>query len=274
MPDQPQEPQDREALLDGLRRCGLNGYESAVYLGLVTDQDAKVAEISKRTGVPQPKVYQALESLVEKGFCAVGSDAVNRYRPIPPRVALEGHVAGLRAQQSAAADLGRVLEDLLQRGKGKELWAPPVEVVKGMRQIVKLLSERIDAAQSEVLCFCKGPHLAALEIAQALRRATARGVSLRLLSDESYYDSDEAHEEQIALYRNMPGEKRELEHVPSKMVLVDRQIALLSVLRPATVRAEDFMVLALRQEGLVQHFLASFEHAWERAKPIRFDQGS
>ena len=32
------------------------------------------ARIARRTGVPQPKVYQALDSLVEKGFCAVGAD--------------------------------------------------------------------------------------------------------------------------------------------------------------------------------------------------------
>lgn len=271
MSEQTHLPEEREALLEGLRRCGLNGYESAVYLGLITDQDAKVAEISKRTGVPQPKIYQALESLVEKGFCALGVDAVNRYRPIPPSLALERYVAGLRAQEGAATELAGQLEGLLQRGQGKDLWAPPVEVVKGMRQIARLLSERIDAAQRELSCFCKGPQVPALEVAQALRRATERGVSLRLLSDASYYDADEEHEEQSALYRSMPGEKRELEHVPSKLVLVDREVALVSVLRPATTRAEDFMVLALRQEGLVEHFLASFEHAWERAKPLRFD---
>lgn len=263
-----------EVLLEGLRRCGLNSYESAVYLGLVTDQDAKVAEISKRTGVPQPKVYQALDALVEKGFCALGADAIHRYRPIPPRIALGGHVEDLRRQEEQAGRLATLLEGLLQRGKGKELWAPPVELVKGVRQIARLLVERIDAAQSEILAFCKAPQVPAIEIAQALRRAADRGVALRLLSDGAYYDSDEAQEEQIELYRSMPAEKREAEQVATKLMVVDDQVALVSVSRPATVRAEDFMVLVLRQDGLVQHFLASFQRAWESAKPIRVENAS
>jgi len=280
MPERPErieriEPRERETLLEALRRVGLNRYESSVYLGLVTDQDAKVAEISKRTGVPQPKVYQALEALVEKGFCALGSDAVNRYRPVPPSVALGAFVAGLREQEAAAHRLADDLEELRQRGKGQELWAPPVEIVKGLRQIERFLILRIGTAREEVLCFCKGPQVHAIAIARALQEAGERGVALKLLSDESYYDADEDQEEQIAIYRALRAEKRELERVPTKMVLVDRRIAMVSVTRALTSRAgEDFMILVLRHEGLVEHFLASFERGWDRAEPVHFDGGA
>ena len=60
-----------ESLIANLRQVGLSRYEASVYLGLVCDQTARVAEISRRTGVPQPKVYQALESLIEKGCCSL-----------------------------------------------------------------------------------------------------------------------------------------------------------------------------------------------------------
>jgi DNA-binding MarR family transcriptional regulator len=119
---------EQEALQDQLRQVGLNRYEASVYLGLVTDQSAKVSEISKRTGVPQPKVYQALDALVEKGFCTIGTDAVNRYRPLPPRVAIDAHIARLRQEEQAVNALAGVLEELYVEGRGKELWAPPLEV--------------------------------------------------------------------------------------------------------------------------------------------------
>ena len=271
MPDHG-EPVDREALLEGLRHVGLNGYESSVYLGLVMDQDAKVAEISKRTGVPQPKVYQALDSLVEKGFCALGSDSVNRYRPVAPQVAIEAFVQRLKSQEKSAVSLAGDLEELLQRGKGQELWAPPVEMVKGMRQIKRMLVERIGSAREEILCFCKGPQVAAMEIAVALKEAADRGVSLKLLSDETYYSTEFGHEEQVAIYRSMAGEKRELDNVPTKGVLVDRQIALMSISRPVSLNTvEDFMILVLRHEGLVEHVLNSFQHGWQHSKPLRFD---
>ena len=43
----------QESLVESLREIGLNRYEANVYLGLVSDQTARVAEISRRTGVPQ-----------------------------------------------------------------------------------------------------------------------------------------------------------------------------------------------------------------------------
>ena len=138
-----QEETQQEALLAGLRRVGLSRYEAAVYLGLVLDQTARVAEISRRTGVPPPKVYQALDALVEKGFCAVGSGAVNRYRPISPRDALSHHISRLKDEEGAAKDLAGELEGIYESGAGRELWAPPIEIVKGVAQIRRLLVTRI-----------------------------------------------------------------------------------------------------------------------------------
>src|SRR4030095_16323117 len=101
-----------EQLLDRLRKAGLSRYESLVYLGFVQDRNARVVEIARRTGVPQPKVYQALDSLVEKGFCALGADAVNRYRPIDPSLAFQGQIARLAAQASDVQGLAKELGEL------------------------------------------------------------------------------------------------------------------------------------------------------------------
>jgi sugar-specific transcriptional regulator TrmB len=257
----------KEGLLESLRQIGLNRYEASVYLGLVTDQTARVAEISRRTGVPQPKVYQALDSLVEKGFCAQGTDSVNRYRPIQPRIAIEAKVAELKRQEDEARALASELEVLLLAGQGQELWAPPIEVVKGTRQIVTLLVDRIHAASEEILYCGKVPQIPALEMAQALDDRARDGVQLKLLLEPGYLtplaDSDESREE-VELFRSMPAEVRELEGLPTKLLLVDRQIALLSISRSG---GDGFLVLALRQQGFVEHVLASFDHHWERARP-------
>ena len=257
----------REGLLESLRRIGLNRYEASVYLGLITDQTARVAEISRRTGVPQPKVYQALDSLVEKGFCAQGSDSVNRYRPIQPRISIEAKVGELKRQEDEARALANELEVLLLAGQGQELWAPPIEIVKGVRQVVTLLVDRIHAAREEILYCGKRPQIPALEMAQALEDRSREGVQLRLLFEPDYLvplaDSPES-EEEVALFRAMKAEVRELEALPTKLLIVDRQIALLSISRSG---GEGFLVLALRQQGFVEHVLASFDSHWERARP-------
>ncbi len=263
------EEEQQEELLASLRQVGLNRYEASVYLGLVTDQSARVVEIARRTGVPQPKVYQALDALVDKGFCALGSDAVNRYRPIAPRVALEAKVKDLRKQEEEAHALATELEGLMIAGQGRELWAPPLEIVKGTRQIVTLMVERLAAAREEILYYGKSPQIPALEMAEAMHAKAEEGIRLRLLFERDYLTPLEESEDsarEVALFRAMKAEVREIEHLPTKLLCVDGAIAMLSISRSG---GDSFLVLVMRQEGFVEHILSSFEYHWERATETR-----
>ena len=248
--------------LERLRRAGLSRYESLVYLGLVQDRNARVVEIARRTGVPQPKVYQALDSLVEKGFCAIGADAVNRYRPVDPALAFQGQIARLAAQQSDVQGLARELGEQYRAGAEEQRWAPPIEIVKGLPQIRVLLVEQVRQARSEILYFGQAPQISALEVAQALWERAEAGVRLRLVFDEHYFDGAEERREEDDLLRKVKGERRRVAELPTKLIVVDRAAALLSVSKPG---AEGFLVLALRQAGLAAHCVASFENVWARA---------
>jgi sugar-specific transcriptional regulator TrmB len=255
-------PQD-DSRLERLRRAGLSRYESLVYLGLVQDRNARVVEIARRTGVPQPKVYQALDSLVEKGFCALGADAVNRYRPIDPAQAFQAQLARLAAQQTDVRELARELGELYESGAGEQRWAPPIEIVKGMAQIRALLVDVVRQARTEILYFGQSPQVPALELAQALWERAEAGVRLRLVFDERYFDGAAERREEDDLLRKVRAERRRTAALPTKLVVVDQSTALVSVSKPGS---EGFLLLVLRQEGLAAHCVASFEHVWAQAR--------
>jgi len=254
-----------EGRLERLRAAGLSRYESLVYLGLVEDRNARVVEIARRTGVPQPKVYQALDSLVEKGFCALGADAVNRYRPVDPTLAFQAELQRLEQKEGAVRGLTDELAALYRAGEKEQRWAPPIEIVKGLPQIRHLLVEQLGAARQEILYFGQAPQVPALEVAQAIWEKAEAGVRVRLLFDEGYFEGAAERGEEDDLLRRVKGEKRRIERLPSKMIVVDGVTALLSVSKPSS---EGFLVLVLRQEGLVAHTLASFESCWARATPF------
>lgn len=254
-----------ESLLERLRRAGLSRYESLVYLGLVQDRNARVVEIARRTGVPQPKVYQALDSLVEKGFCAVGADAVNRYRPIEPGLALEAQVMRLDEQRAEVVALTKELTAQYRAGAEEQRWAPPVEIVKGLPQIRTLLAKQVRQARTELLYFGQSPQVPGLEVAQALWERAEAGLSLRMVFDETYFEDGERRGEEDDLLRRMKGEKRRIAALPSKLIVVDRASAMLSVTRSGS---DGLLLLVLRQDGLVAHCRASFEHAWARSSPL------
>jgi sugar-specific transcriptional regulator TrmB len=258
------ESPEREPLLAGLREVGLNRYEAAVYLGLVTDQNAKVSEISKRTGVPQPKVYQALDGLVDKGFCTLGPEARNKYRPLSPRQAIEGYVGRLRGQEKAAVTLSGDLENLYQAGQGHDLWAPPIEIVKGLGHIQRFLVEQVGAAREEILFFGKGPHVPARDATQAIFDAGQRGVRLRMVYESAFLRSPKDREE-IDLYRAVGGEKRETSALPSKLLVVDGSLSVTSIQHQ---KDGSFLALILRAPELVGNQVASFEYHFERARAL------
>lgn len=266
----PSRPSDRatpghdDTRLERLRRSGLSRYESLVYLGLVQDRNARVVEIARRTGVPQPKVYQALDSLVEKGFCAIGSDSVNRYRPVEPELALKAQLERLGAQAAEVQGLSRELSAVYRSGAEEQRWAPPIEIVKGLPQIQSLLVQQIHKARSEILYFGQSPQTPALEVAKALWERVHGGVRARLLFDSGYFEGAAERGEEDALLRSLEAEKRVVPKLPAKMILVDGTTAMLSVSRPGS---EGFLVLVLRQPGLAAMCVAAFESFWAGARP-------
>ena len=258
-------PPDLTALVDRLRKVGLSRYEASIYTGLLLDAKAKISEISKRTGVPQPKAYQALDSLVDKGFCLVGPDVVNRYRALPPEVAIAGFIEGLHDAERHATGLVTELTDLQQQGEGQDLWAPPFEIVKGSRQVNMIVLERIECAKETIRFFAKAPALPSADVREALVRAFERGVTMRCVYEEPYLAQDEVKDDVLGM-RELGVEDRIVDELPTKMVLFDERSAMNSI---STQRGEGFMALVLRHHGMVQHMLASFELQWERG--VEFD---
>lgn len=249
--------------LERLRRAGLSRYESLVYLGLVLDRNARVVEVARRTGVPQPKVYQALDSLVEKGFCAIGADAVNRYRPIEPDLALAARAKALQEERAEVQGLATELQEIYRSGKGEDRWAPPVEIVKGVAQIQSLLVAQVKRATEELLYFGQAPQIPSRELTQTIWDRASAGLRMRLVFEKDYFEASAERGEEDDLLRTVKGEKRWIDALPSKMIVVDGSTAMLAVSKPGS---EGFLLLVLRQAGLVGHCLASFEHAWVRAR--------
>ena len=133
-------------------------------------------------------------------------------------------------------------------------------------QIRELLLDQVKSARTEILYFGQAPQMPAREATQALWEKAEAGLTVRLIFEDAYFDGTDAQREEDEVLKSVRGDKRWSDHLPSKMMVIDKSRALLSV---AKAGADGFFVLALRQEGLVGHALASFEYHWERARPGR-----
>jgi sugar-specific transcriptional regulator TrmB len=91
------------AIAERLAQLGFSQYEARTYVGLLLSDDGATGYgISNDTGVPQPKVYETLRKLVERGAAVQVGERPARYAATPPDVLLGSLESQFRARLEAA----------------------------------------------------------------------------------------------------------------------------------------------------------------------------
>jgi sugar-specific transcriptional regulator TrmB len=86
-----------------LQQLGLNAYESRSYLVLLGHPKFKALELAARAHVPRQKIYEVLDSLVEKGFAQVVQEKTKLFSAVEPALAIPAYMA--RKRQALDQDL-------------------------------------------------------------------------------------------------------------------------------------------------------------------------
>ena len=68
-----------------LRELGLSGHAAQAFCALVETTHASAGELVRKTGIPDSKIYYALDELAEKGFVEVQAGKPKTYRVVPPK---------------------------------------------------------------------------------------------------------------------------------------------------------------------------------------------
>src|SRR5271166_5606275 len=75
-----------------LQQLGLNAYEARSYLVLIGHPRFKALELAARAHVPRQKIYEVLDSLVEKGFAQVIQEKTKLFSAVEPSLALPSYL--------------------------------------------------------------------------------------------------------------------------------------------------------------------------------------
>src|SRR5258708_32447279 len=110
----------------GLQQLGLNAYEARAYLVLLGHSRFKALELAPRARVPRQKIYEVLDSLVERGFARVVQDRTKLFSAVEPNLAIPAYLARRRRilehdltdQARSANNLMADLNGLYSEGRG------------------------------------------------------------------------------------------------------------------------------------------------------------
>src|SRR5260370_5506286 len=120
-----------------LQQLGLNAYESRSYLVLLGHPKFKALELAARAHVPRQKIYEVLDSLVEKGFAQVVQEKTKLFSAVEPDLAIPSYLSRRRqSMEQELTDQSRVASGLVddlkslysegQGGRGTLYYLPTV----------------------------------------------------------------------------------------------------------------------------------------------------
>lgn len=260
-----------------LQSIGLNAYEARSYLVLVGHPRFKALELAARAHVPRQKIYEVLDSLVEKGFAQVVQEKTKLFSAVEPSLAIPAYLA--RRQQMLEKELqeqSRLAESLIEglksaysEGQGGRGTLDYLRIVSEPAQSGAQYRAMLRAVQHEYLEFSRPPYAVDPLEEQLVKQARERGVTCRLLLEKSALDAE--HMARLKEYCAAGVEVRQAESLPMKLAVFDGRQGLIALLDPVITKP-SWTSVVFEHAGMGEAMKGLFEVHWKRGTAISIQE--
>ena len=257
-----------------LQQIGLNAYEARSYLVLIGHPKFKALELAARAHVPRQKIYEVLDSLVEKGFARVIQEKTKLFSAIEPTLAIPAYFERRRlvaehefSEQSRMG--GNLVEDLMKtyaEGQGGRGTLDFLRIVNEPSQTASAYRKMITDVQSDYLEFSRAPYAVDPLEEQLVKTARLRGVRCRLLLEAG--ELDEQHRKRLEEYVAMGVEVRQAKSLPMKLAVFDGTQGMIALLDPVITRP-TWTAVMFDHAGMGEAMQGLFEDYWSKAVMLK-----
>ena len=254
-----------------LQQVGLNAYEARSYLVLIGHPRFKALELAARSHVPRQKIYEVLDSLVEKGFAQVIQEKTKLFSAVDPSLAIPGYLARRsRMLQNELTEQARVANGLVEdlrraydEGQGGRGTLDFLSLVNDPTQTAFHYRRMLVQASKQYAEFSRPPFAVDPLDEQLVREAVARGVSCRLLIEDGPMDDE--HRDRLDDYRAGGIEIRFDDKLPLKLALFDGKCGMVALLDPVLTKPSWTSVI-FEHEGFSEAMSGLFENYWSKGR--------
>lgn len=254
-----------------LQQLGLNAYESRSYLVLLGHSRFKALELAARSHVPRQKIYEVLDSLVEKGFAQVVQEKTKLFSAVEPSLAIPGYLG--RRRQSLEQELmdnGRAgsaliddLNTLYSEGQGGRGTLDFLRIVTEPAQTAAEYRRMLSEVKTEYLEFSRPPYAVDPLDERIVKQAGSGGVTCRLLLEAGTLD--EEHRKRLAEYAGAGVQVRMADSLPMKLAVFDGIHGMIALLDPVITRP-TWTAVVFHHEGMGEAMKGLFEDHWRRGR--------
>ena len=254
----------------------MNAYEARSYLVLIGHPRFKALELAARAHVPRQKIYEVLDSLVEKGFAQVVQEKTKLFSAVEPGLAIPAYLAGKRRliehelteQSRAAAGLIEDLSESYAEGQGERGTLDYLRIVSEPAQTAVQYRRMLAEVQTEYLEFSRPPYAVDPLNEQLVKQARLRGVRCRLLLEAGTLDDE--HRQRLEEYQQAGVEIRTAESLPMKLAVFDSRQGMIALLDPVTTKPA-WTAVVFDHSGFSEAMEGLFEDRWQRAAGSSFN---
>ncbi|MFE6735527.1 hypothetical protein [Microbacterium sp. NPDC057650] len=247
---------------------GLDDLAERVYRQLVQVPSADAAQLSAALGEESTRqVMAALETLERKGLIARSSAFPEQLAASPPGLALGSLIVEHREQlRRAEQELDR-LNDLYRGSVGRTV-TDVLDVVSGPAAVAQRFAQLQRGATEQVLAFVRAEVILVSSEQNAEAEATAarRGVEYKAVLEREVLQRPGVYAD-IAESVGRGEHLRIVERVPTRMLIADRELALLP-LSGTEERAGEIGALLIHPSGLLDALLALFDAVYESGTDV------
>ena len=252
-----------------LQQVGLNAYEARSYLVLMGHPRFKALELAARAHVPRQKIYEVLDSLVEKGFAQVVQEKTKLFSAVDPSLAIPGYLARRsKVLQNELAEQARLatglIEDLrtaYQEGQGGRGTLDFLNLVNDPTQTAIHYRRMLTLVEESYAEFSRPPFAVDPLDEKLVKDAAARGIHCRLLIEAAAIDDE--HRERLKDYQDSGIEIQFLDRLPMKLALFDGKRGLVALLDPVLTRP-SWTAVVFEHDGFAEAMVGLFESYWCR----------
>lgn len=253
-----------------LQQLGLNSYEARSYLVLIGHPRFKALELASRAQVPRQKIYEVLDSLVEKGFAQVVQEKTKLFSAVEPGLALPTYLAR-RAQalerqiQEANAAAQGLVDDLAasySEGRGGRGTLDYLQIISEPGQTASYYRQMLADVETDYLEFSRPPYAVDPLDEQLVRKARSRGVMCRLLIEAGTLDRQ--HRQRLDEFAAAGVEIRQVDSLPMKLALFDSARGLVALLDPVITKP-TWTAVVFEHAGMGEAMRGLFENYWRKS---------
>ncbi len=251
-----------------LQQIGLNAYEARSYLVLVGHPRFKALELAARSHVPRQKIYEVLDSLVEKGFAQVVQEKTKLFSAVEPSLSIPSYFARrAQAMQTELSEQSRQATDLIEdlntsysEGQGGRGTLDFLRIVSEPLQTATEYRRMMLDAQHDYLEFSRPPYAIDPVDDQMVRDSLHRGVRCRLIVEMGTLD--DVHRRRLIEFIEAGVEVHQVPSLPLKLALFDGRKGLLALLDPVITRP-SWTAVVFDHSGFGEAMKGLFEQYWQ-----------